>query len=261
MRVPEDEALAEWDWAVTVDEAYQIACDAAGMDLVRDEPGFHYEKLVGFRTPYDTPERRAYWVWAETGDFARYTDTPWHWSPSARDGATAALAYSEAVRLMPDWVPVDQMEWTVHPRTNAMLEVEGVLWGDEFPPVFPQPLCRVLVDPTAGAILRYRQYLCHNRLEAEPAITYDVALETIRAELGSDFEVITTRPSAVTRDLQSTYLAHGSTALYYHIAFRSGERAGWARVDAITGELQEFSVWPTYAHDDPNTTDTPGMTE
>ncbi|MBD3176861.1 MAG: hypothetical protein GF320_16905, partial [Armatimonadia bacterium] len=58
--MPEDEALAEWDWAVTVDEAYQIACDAAGMDLVRDEPGFHYEKLVGFRTPDDTPERRAY---------------------------------------------------------------------------------------------------------------------------------------------------------------------------------------------------------
>jgi hypothetical protein len=263
MRVPEDEALAEWDWAVTVDEAYQIACDAAGMDLVRDEPGFHYEKLVGFRTPYDTPERRAYWVWAETGDFARYGFLPWHW-PITRpleEPEVIAVARAEAARLMPDWVAADDLSWVIVRGQDQRIQAEGVLWRPEFPPIFPQPTCQLRIDHLSGVVLDYGQYLCHDRLEAEAEITYDSVLAAIRGELGADLEVLRKRPSRIAPDPYTTYLWHGSDDIHYHIAFTSGDSRGWATIDARTGELRQLHVQPIEPPEPADTTDPPNMIE
>jgi hypothetical protein len=113
-------------------------------------------------------------------------------------------------------------------------------------------------------IWRYYQHLTFDRLDAEPAITYEEALETAEAAVGiGPLDPSQATPLAWELSPNTTYLWHGPQEMYYNIAFVGPDKPGHVRIDALTGEVLEIEFWPVNADGqaDPVLTDPPGMIE
>jgi hypothetical protein len=265
--IPEEQAMAEWTWGIALDEAYRIACEAAGAELDRHDPRFSSgQPWVGFRRPTGAGPALSYWVDTDTGLFRLVEPQYCGWTDAEFDGdRILAIASDAAEQFMPEPFRDLRWEWYVERRSDGA-HVWGQVRTDTPAPVQPTPMCGVSIDRSSHVVESYSQHLIFDRLDAEPEITYDEALGIAEEAAGIGRLIFSREPAlAWALSPDTSYLWHGPESMFYHIAF-THPRPGHVDVDALTGEVRNLWLLPEpegELGEQPGTTDTdpPGMNE
>jgi hypothetical protein len=159
--------------------------------------------------------------------------------------ALLALARDAVERHFPGDVEVEDWKWSLEEDALAHCVYMNAVaaWHGEVP-TMPRPAVSIRIDRELGIVRYYFQHTYFERLEAEPAVSYEEALATLEAQAGiGALELTTTSARYPGLDPWATYLFHGPEELYYNICF-DGPTPGYGRVDALTGEVTDLVLVP-----------------
>ncbi|MBD3176607.1 MAG: hypothetical protein GF320_15610 [Armatimonadia bacterium] len=218
--------------------AYDLACDAAGMELL-PTPIPTGSGIVGFETPASIRPRETYEVHVGFGVFWGRRASILANPPPPSVAEVLQLARAEAARYLPRDV-ISALHWRITQWSGGTILARGAAPHEALPPVMPTIECRLVVIADARAVQSYTQmYYRWPRPEEEPAVDFAAALDALRERLGGEDVAVLVDPHG-----GQSCLWRIVDQLHWRVVFETTELHGAASIDARTGEVTDIHSHP-----------------